>query len=407
MLVRFWGGYAVALLALAGVLAAMGALGPAVQQMFLDAPQKKNVGGVEAIADALSGGWATQPKYDPSLTLWTSFLRFQSGPLLVSAVLLACVARPRLARSLVLAAFPLAFVLGNFTSFATVSVYNDLPRTFATLALAWLVVTPRDAERAFGVPREILLVLLALPLAMEWAMELSFPGRGWGEVASLLSGMLLVFMASQSVPRGAKLALAALLGVTSVLVYRDWRAGDQNPFGKFDYAEGTIAENHVAVDHPLLRGLKVNEARGHFLAWLRGRVSPGERCFVYGSMPALYDLLGCDNPSKLDTTAADFVTAADVDRAIAALDRAPPRWIIAQETHWMNPDLEVPFTGDEGMYSGLNPRASKALHRGLRSLLPRYELVDSSRDHLTSADLAWADRAPDQLGRVRLYRLRD
>jgi len=407
-LARFWGGYGAGLLLLGGALGAQGALGPAIQQMLLDAPQKKNVAGTEALFDMLSGGWATQAKYDTTLTFKSSFFRYQAAPLFASIVLLVALSRPRVSRfSIALGVLPFGYLVGGITSFWSFDAYHDFPRTLATLASAWLLVNPSRLARAFGVGEVVLAPLLTLPLAMEWAMELSFPGRGWSEIASLMTAFLVIFGASTHITYPFKLACLGLLAFAQVDLYRDWSAQGLNPFIKFDYYEGTIAEQHVQPDVRALDGVRINEGRAKFIAWIRSHIAPGESCFIYGSMPALYDVAECHNPSNLDTTAADFFTEADGTRVIARLKSTPPKWIIAQVSHWMNPDLEMPFNGNDGIYSGLNPRASKVMHLGLRDLLPNYELLEPSKSIFDAAQLELVTKAPDHLERVRLYRRRD
>jgi hypothetical protein len=47
-------------------------------------------------------------------------------------------------------------------------------------------------------------------------------------------------------------------------------------------------------------------------------------CFVYGIVPILYDLVECKNPTMIDVTIPDFITAADAEHALAILRTQPP-----------------------------------------------------------------------------------
>ena len=107
------GGYTLGVLALAGVLAALGALGPAIQQPFLDAPAKKGVHGFAAVLDALSGGALVHP------SKVTGFLLFLVAPVLACAAVLVLVSRQRAITSTTLAALVLPAASCSACSHAT------------------------------------------------------------------------------------------------------------------------------------------------------------------------------------------------------------------------------------------------------------------------------------------------
>jgi hypothetical protein len=122
----------------------------------------------------------------------------------------------------------------------------------------------------------------------------------------------------------------------------------------------------------------------------------------------LYDLLECKNPTRLDITISEFFSVADGERTVHDLDTAPPRWIIAAETHWTNPDLATKYTGDDTIYwGGPNGGAAKVLHIGVQGLLDRYEVVGETSEALSPELLPLADRHAEKPHRFRLYRLRD
>jgi hypothetical protein len=171
--------------------------------------------------------------------------------------------------------------------------------------------------------------------------------------------------------------------------------------------EGTIAETRFASAAPAAGGMTMDETKSLVTAWLRERVHPGDSCFVYGTSSMLYDLLECENPTRLDITIADFFSERDGVEAVRDLSAHPPTWIVAAETHWTNPDLAIPFTGDESIYwTGPNGAAAKVLHVGVQGLLSRYEIVGETASALRPDLVPQAESHPEKPHRFRLYRLR-
>lgn len=404
-----WGGFAAGFVCVFGLLAIAGALGPAIQQMFLDAPEKKAIHGVAAVLDALTGGAIG----DWSHSWWGGLLTFIALPAALVGGAIYLLSRERdleiSSRAIALLGVPVALLLAALTRYASLDVHGDLPRTFLTAAVALAALAPVRARAWFGIEPVLLVALGALPLACDWALEMSFPGRGWGDVSSLVTGVLLIAIASARMSERAKIALGAVLAVTAALhcyaMFRD----DQNPFAKREANDGTLRETRFVAAprgdrHPMLRRLRLPRSRTIALEWLAAQIPPGSTCFVYGNTPVLYTLLGCTNPTRIDTTAADFITAGDGEEAVATLRRAPPDFIIAHERQWMSPPLTLDLGGQVERYDGLNPRASRAVHVGLRALLDRYDEVGKIGDVLGPQLAKQASEHWDSLDAVRLYR---
>lgn len=403
-LVTFWSGYAAALLLFVLALAFVGALGPAIQQMFLDAPAKKSAGGLDSVLDALTGGAVFDWLHSP----WGGFLVFLGMPCLLVGGLLYVAARADTEVSLgtaAMLAIPFALVVGLLGRYGSPGATADIPRVLLSTLVLLVLVAPTQLERWFGLSPVLVLALGALPLASDWALEMSAFGRGWGDASSTTVGVVLLALASTRAPLRAKagvttvLAVAALVHVAVVI-----RATD-NPFVKYESAPGIMNQYRSPPrlhgrHHPMLRGLRMTHARTRILAWLAGRVAPGSTCFIYGNVPVLYDLLHCNNPTKLDTTAADFMTAADAEAALAILRAHPPEYLIAQEHQWMSPPLETVVE----RYDGLNPAASRAMHVGLRALLDEYESVGIASEVLKPELVEQSKLFWDALASTRIYR---
>ncbi|HUJ61430.1 MAG TPA: glycosyltransferase family 39 protein [Kofleriaceae bacterium] len=397
-----WGGFAAALVLVFGALALAGALGPAIQQMFLDAPQKKAVTGLDAILDAISGGALVTWDF----SWWGGFLFFLGLPIAIvaGAVLLVRRDRPISTATIGLVALPIGLVLATLVRDASFNVFNDAPRIFFTVTTVLAVLWPDRLRAWFGMEPIVAIGLGALPLASDWALEMSFPGRGWGDGPSLVVGVLLFTCASSRLSRAAKSGMCWALAAMGVLSFVLLVRAGFSPFAKAEATDGTLHESRLRVQNPIMRGLAVNLPRKTTLDWLSSYVHPHSTCFIYANLPVLYDLLRCTNPTRIDTTAADFITADDANAAIEALRRAPPDFIIAQDKQWMSPPLDTDLGGDLTRYDGLNPRASMAIHVGLRSLLDQYESVGRAADVL-GPDLAkQASEHWDVIDGLRLYR---
>lgn len=409
-LAALWGGYAAALAIVAGLLASSGALRPAIQQMFFDAPEKKGIHGVDAVLDAVSGGALVLYKYDPSFTWYSGVLAYLGLPALVVAAVLYLLAAPRrepTPATTALIGIPAAILMASLTRYAVLDPFADLPRTLFTITTLLAIVAPGRIRRWFGVHPLAAIALGGLPLASDWAMEMSLPGRGWGDATSLVTGVLLFCLASRRLAERTKVLGCAALAVVGLVHFVVFVRAGVNPFAKDDSADGTLADNHVQAVHPVLRGLYINEPRKVALDWLVSKVRPNSTCFVYGNLPILYDLLACRNPTRVDSTLADFVSRGDARAAISALEKDPPEWIIAQEKSWMNPDLATELTGAEyDSLNSLNRETSEILHAGLRQLIASYEVVGEVSDVLGPELARQAASHRDMLDSTRVYHLR-
>jgi hypothetical protein len=127
---------------------------------------------------------------------------------------------------------------------------------------------------------------------------------------------------------------------------------------------------------------------------------------MYGNLVAIYDLLDCKNPTRVDTTIADFLSVDDAREAIETLRASPPEFLIAQEFSFANPSLEVDLEGRVEFYSPVNSAAARVLHMGLRSLLPSYESIGYLNDVIGPGLEKQIGMAWDSVSGTRLYRLR-
>lgn len=399
-----WAGYAAAIVVFLVALAAVGALGPAIQQMFLDAPAKKSVSGLASITDALTGGAV----HDWRHTSFGGFFVFLGIPIAtVLGVLYLAERGPSelSSRALAMLIVPGALVLGLLERYGVAGATEDIPRTLLSVLVLLALVAPDRLERWFGFPALHAVGIGGLALASDWALEMSAVGRGWGDCSSTIAAVCLLALASTRAPQRAKtgvmiaLALGALLHV-GLAVHEK-----RNPFVASESVPGSLRLDRSGIKlhgsrHPMLKGARIKGARAKLAGWLAAQVEPGSTCFIYGNLPVVYDLLRCTNPTKLDTTAADFMTADDAERALATLRANPPDFIVAQENQWMSPSLEVAVAN----YDGLNPAASRAMHVGLRALLSQYESVGIASEALTPDELAQTTIFWDALAPTRVYR---
>ncbi len=404
--IALWGGYAGGLALMFLPLAAIGALRPCIQQMFLDAPAKKAVHGIDAVLDALSGGALLQYRYDPSFTWWSAVFAFLALPIAVVTVALYLLSRKDdvAARSVSLLALPVLVILGLFARYATLEVASDLPRTLFTVTSVLAVVFPARCRQWLGIEPLVAVGLGTIPLSSDWALEMSFPGRGWGDAPALVTGLILFCLASRRLTDRLRLVFTAALGVVGIVHVIVLLRANLNPVARMDTADGTLLDNNFEVDLPVLRGVKVNEPRKKTIEWFRANIPPGSSCFVYGNFPVLYTLLECMNPTALDTTAGDFFTGADGDAAIAALRAHPPDFIITNDRSWMNPPILEDLGGDINRYDGLNPKASLAIHMGLRSIIDQYEQIGTVAEMLGPEQAKWFGNQRDRFEATRLFR---
>jgi hypothetical protein len=401
--IALWAGFAAGVLVLLAGLAIAGALGPAIQQMFLDAPQKKGIHGLDALLDGISGGSLV----DGNFRHWWGGLLFWLGLPIAITVGIAYLGARKVepsAGTVAMLVVPIGLLIGLFTRFSSVNFITDLPRTFLMTVAFFAAILPDRLRRWFGLEPLVALGLAALPLATDMALEMSFPGRGWGDAPSLVTGAIVVSLASARVPAPIKTLVCAALAVAALGMFGAIIHNRANPFAQIDSADGTLIENRYRIDHPLLRGMRIHAARKKTIEWLVSQIPVGSTCFVYGNMPVIYDLLSCHNPTAIDTTAADFITADDSEQASAALRSHPPDFVIAHEQQWMNPPLSLDLGGELSRYDGLNPRASRAIHLGVRAILDQYESLGTIGEHLDDPDRKQIVVQRDVVTAVRIYR---
>lgn len=396
-----WGGFVAGVLVVLGCLALLDTLGPAVEQMFLDAPEKKSLGGINLMLDPIAGGMLSVP----GRSWWGGLLSFLTLPILFVALSVRAATHSHAApgRAVGMVAVVAFLIVGLIVRDAALDLESLVPRTLLLFVIVVTVLDPDRSVKWFGVVPIVVIGVVALPLASDWANELSYPGPGWGELTGLTLGVVLFVLASTRLSSHAKTSLCACFAAMGLLHVAVAVHRDRNPFTRPDATDNTLSGNHVASPHPMLRGIWITEGRKASLDWLARHVRPGTTCFVYGNLVAIYDFLGCTNPTRIDTTLTDFLTAEDAAEAIAVLDKEPPEFLLAQDAHFTNPALEQDL-GPDAEYSPLNPRASRILHNGLRRLLARYELVGLVRDAIGPALHDELAASWDGLSQTRLFR---
>lgn len=401
--VALWLGFAAGIIAVLAALALVGALGPALQQMFLDAPQKKSVHGITALLDAISGGALV---YGGSYSWWQGLLEFLGIPIVIVAMIayVASRDRPISTGTVAMLVLPVGIFVGLATRDAPLNYLSDLPRTFLSMIALIVLLSPDRLRRWVGLSPLVAIGLAVVPLASDAALELSVPGRGWGDTTSLVTGTLLVTLASSHLSGRLKTVLCSALAVLGLAHMGVTIRYGMNSFALAVASEGTLAANNVSSKNPRLRGMRISLARKTALDWLMAEVKPGSTCFVYGNIPVLYTLLDCRNLTRVDTTAADFITGDDAEVAIATMRANPPDFIIAQEQQWMSPPLTLELPADPDRYGGLNARASMAMHQGLRSLLDGYEVVGYVGDVLGPELVKVSSAQFDIIDATRVYR---
>jgi hypothetical protein len=403
LFVAMWVGFAAAVLLLFAILALQGALGPAIQQLFIDAPAKKGVHGMDAILDPISGGAFIHQRFDPTQTWWSIAFYFLGIPLGLTGLMLFWGSRKEAVtpQSIAVLALPALVILGLFSRYGEIGFFGDLPRTVFTMTMALAVLAPRRLRDWFGLEPMVAFAFAGLPLASDWAMELSNLGRGWGDPPGLLVGAILLPLASSKVSQHAKTILGGLLALVACVHLISSFRQDINPLGN----DGRLDQTTFSIpNQPMLRHIRVNEGRRKVFTWLRSEIPKGSTCFIYGNLPVLYTLLECKNPTLIDTTAADFMTVDDADRAMDTLHKNLPDFIIAHELAFMNPSLRIDWGEDINRYSGMNPKVSRSLHVGVRRILDQYEEVGFAKDEIGPELAKIVHDRWDIIDEVRLYR---
>jgi hypothetical protein len=427
LLLPLAGGLAAGTAALAGLLAAHGALADAVAQMFLDAPQKKRLEAAEALADALLGGFSTRVGPTAPETvfarnvvplLWAGgavaaawaaarLTRRPAGPWL--AALPAIGAAVALAGDAVppINALGLPIGEGLRDPFAERFTY-DIPRWAAALALPAAVFPPTTAwfRRAcdrLGLPAGATALTAALVVGYVWALQVSQPERAYVTLAwranplTLLAAVAASALSQRLTGRVKAWLAAAVLTAAAAPLMLHLAAGTlvvrMNP-------AGMSAACTEPAGSPLLAGVRLPREKAFALDRLAAAVRPGDGLFVYGSAPALYTLLGARNPTRLDVIFADFFTPADAARAAADLRADPPEWILQTGDYC---DLRRPYDPDRMRGIALRHEGLPILHEALHELSADYELVAHLEAEYTAAGAAITEDCDSVLD-WRLYR---
>src|SRR5262249_39362278 len=157
----------------------------------------------------------------------------------------------------------------------SLNLITDMPRTFLMTLTVFAATMPERLRRWFGLEPLVAVGLAALPLASDMALEMSFPGRGWGDGPSLMTGAVVVSLASVRLSGRLKTVVsaalaAAALGMSGAIIHNG-----ANPFAQIDSADGTLVENHYHIDHPLLRGMRIHAARKRTIEWLTSQIPAG------------------------------------------------------------------------------------------------------------------------------------
>lgn len=398
-----WAGCAATYVLVGVVLAVQGAFGDAVEQTVFSMSDITGVGGAGAVIDALTGGSATAD----GQAWWAGLLLFLALPAIVVALTVAAANRTReVPLALVgLLVLPAGIVIAVSTRFAGLYLLSDVPRAFFTLTTALAVLWPERLRTWFGVEPLTAIALGGLPLASDWALETTFPGRGWGDASSLVIGAVLFSMATAHLARRTKVVIAGLLALAGVLHIAIARYEMINPVARPEAADGTLRETNRRSDDRILRGLKLSKVRLDALAWVRSTIPAGSTCFIYGNTPALYTLLRCDNPTRLDVTSIHFASPRAAAEAIEQLRRTPPDYLIVHESQWISPPYWQDLGGDIANYKGINRESQRIMHVGLREIANgTYEPVGVLREVLGDAVANRAAAQWDRVDMMAIYR---
>lgn len=382
-LAAIWIGNAAAVTVLAVLLAVAGALGAAVEQTIVDAPARAGSDAIGAVLDALSGGALVSHEH----AWWSGLLVFLALPAAAIAGVLYAARRdgdvPVAAIGLLIA--PLGVVLLAFGRSAHFELLTDLPRAFLLAVTIVAAAWPERLRAWFGIEPLVAIGLGALPLAADWAAAAATAGRGGADASSLVVGAMLVVLASPAIAAAARRWLCGALAASAVIGLAVALHADVPPFARPVAVDGTLAETSHRSRDRALHGLRISRARQISLDWLRHHARRRRTCFVDGDLPIVYTFFRCKNPTRLDSTAPAFHTAADARAALATLHRAPPELIFVQ-TH----------------------QPHRGLHLALEPLLrTHYQLVDLGRNAFGPELTPRAAAASDRIDAVAVYLRRD
>jgi hypothetical protein len=416
-------GWAAAIIVQAGILVALGALQPCIQQLFLDAADKKDLGGPLSYLNQLVLGGAFTADYA---------LLFNVLPLTLVLMIVLCHRRPEKDTSIrspwiesfrrqAILFIPFAVLLGQVAGFLqwewNLVLFRDLywfgtldvPRFFLGLLLVGTLILPSAIQEKLNLDYRSVALLLAAALGVGLAFLLSFPGRTYADRIDLDFWSMLLILAM--IP-GSQILKQCLIGATVAVmaIHSACGAAFGNP-SHDPFLGGSIAVNQQEIAVPALYGIKVHKLKADLIRELRSRIQPGDSCFIAGAAPGLYPLLECRNPTRLYLLYPDFYVYRDAEEAVEALKNDPPQWIIATQVGLgMAPPganiLEMDDSGSPHFYGPFKQDAARLLHRSLREMLKDYDLVFQPRDLYSKEELAELAAIPDvdRPAELRLYR---
>lgn len=397
------------------------------KQLFLDAGQKKGVSPL-LILDSLLGGWLLDGNIDVNLlrrfniTFYVLALcnvtplvcaaigigyvrsrRSESERALSRARILSLVTFVTLATALFCMIYLLLF--GLFFNFAPEKLALSVG-----LYWKWVNVFP-----LYYLPRGVLLCALLLNLylwktyprltriificltlfVLDFSFQLSWPGIGYAEQLPFIIGISVVALfylrdapedastqwRSFMMPRiilslsplkawGSWAAMASFLLISCIGLATGRGAWPAHHF------DGFYGAHQESLSSPLLRGIRVSEAKARFLNTWSALVHPGDTCFVYGAGWVLYALTECKNPTRMYFPQSDALTETGLQSVERAFRNNLPKWLVVGTNTVPPMKLDGPIGGDPRTFFRQPFQHSLVLrlHRAVRSVLGRYQL---------------------------------
>lgn len=208
-----------------------------------------------------------------------------------------------------------------------------LPYALALAAMLCAQLKPMAWTRCHHLPaRCVLGVLLPLLAAGVWHLQMSQPGPdylappGWNANPSVMLAAALIVGGWRGWRRRQRM-LAAVLLAMPVLIRAT--VGFTSGSSMCPWLQDGERARHTEVcDLPPMRGFRMTPEKLALLQGMAVHVAPGDSGFVVGPAPALYDLLGLRNPTRIDTLYPDFSTADELVEAAERLRARPPRWLV-------------------------------------------------------------------------------
>lgn len=344
------------------LFAVSGILSPALGQgIFASDP---SLTGPSIIADALFGGTLTDASLPSEFALTYLLL-----PAIVVALCVYFASRPEGSRitvgTVAMLIVPFGVIVSLASRYQIIEYFEDLPRTFLTVLIALTLAAPSRVRDWFGLDPFAVVVLGAVPLAADWAAGIRVRGRDGGDSSALVAGTVLLACASARLSRDAKRRLCVVLAVAAIAHFVADQRSSSVPYGRPQDVDGSRASNRTASSNALLSGVSVTTPRAQMLDRLAQYVHAGTSCFVYGDLPTLYTLLGCANPTRLDSLSPMYATREAAARAALDLKRDPPDLIIVQD--------DMPSLATAG--APADPSPAWVVQQSLHQMLEEYASV--------------------------------